>query len=140
MDLAGFAAAVRGIAERCGEGLALESCRMGSREYLHVLQMETPVRTGALRSSEHVWSVSGGGAEAVALAGPDIIYDKFRNDGGTITRKLPPPHVLGKFPGPYFGHSVTQKGAHYMEKSRGPGQEALSRACKVVADEMIELP
>jgi hypothetical protein len=137
MDLAGFAAAVRGIAERCGEGLALESCRMGSREYLHVLQMETPVRTGALRGSEHQMALTGGGAEAVAVVGTDLIYARFRNYGGTISVKRARVLTDGTT---FFGTHVTQRGSHYLEKSRGPGQEALSRACKVVADEMIELP
>ena len=136
--LSEFAARLREIADRAESGLALEACRMGSREYLAVLQEETPVLSGDLRASEHVWSVSGGGEHAVAIAGPDIIYDRFRNDGGTIRSKGPWP-LRNRATGQVFGRSVTQAGAHYMEKAEGPGRAALAQACKVTADEFFEL-
>jgi hypothetical protein len=137
--LAGFAAELRAVADRAEAELAVEACRMGAREYLAVLQEVTPVLTGALRASEHVWRVTGGGESASAILGPNIIYDRFRNYGGTITRKKPPPAVLGNPSVGFFGHSVTQAGSHYMERAQGPGAAALAVACKVTADEIITL-
>lgn len=138
MDLAGFAGAIREIAGRCEASLAVDACRMGAREYLTALQEVTPVQSGALRSSEHIWRVSGSGASATADVGPDIIYDRFRNDGGTIRSKGPWP-LRNRSTGQVFGRVVHQAGSHYMERSVGPGQAALSQACRVVADSMIEL-
>jgi hypothetical protein len=131
-----FAARLRAVADRAEQSLALEACRMGAREYLAVLQEETPVRSGALRASEHIWTVAGGGSLATAALGPDIIYDRFRNDGGTITVKRA--KVLSDGTS-FFGRSVTQAGSHYMERARGPGAAAVARACRVVAAEIIEL-
>ncbi len=109
---------------------------MGAREYLFELQSVTPVLSGALRGSERVWRVEGNGAAATAIAGPNIVYDRFRNDGGTIHVRRAKVLTDGSR---FFGKSVTQRGSHYMEKAEGPGQAALSRACKVVADEIIRL-
>ena len=139
MDLAGFAARLREVADRAEASLAVDACRMGAREYLEVMREETPVLTGALRSSEHVYSVSGGGESATAIVGSDLIYAHFRNYGGTITRKLPPPHVLGNPEVGFFGHSVTQAGSHYLERSEAPGRAVVAQACKVTADEIFEL-
>ena len=83
--LAAFAGKLREVADRAEEYLAVDACRMGAREYLAVLQEETPVRSGALRGSERIWRVTGGGEQATAILGPNIIYDRFRNYGGTIT-------------------------------------------------------
>jgi hypothetical protein len=134
--LADFAARLREVADRAESDLALESCRMGAREYLAVLQEETPVRSGRLRASEHIWRVSGGGESATAILGPDIIYDRFRNDGGTIHVRRAKVLTDGVS---FFGKHVTQAGSHYMERAEGPGRAALSRACKVMAGEIISL-
>lgn len=136
MNLAEFAGAVRGVAARCDESLAVEAARRSAREALAILQMETPVRSGALRASERVWRVFGSGAEAEAVYGPNIIYDHFRNDGGTITVRRAKVLTDGSS---FFGRSVTQAGDHYMERgtemARGPAEEI----CRIVADEMIRL-
>ncbi len=134
--LSEFAAALRKVADRAESELALEACRMGAREYLAVLQEETPVRSGALRASEHVWRVSGSGESASAILGPDIVYDKFRNDGGTIHVRRARVLTDGVS---FFGRHVTQRGSHYMERARGPGAAALAVACKVTADEIFTI-
>jgi hypothetical protein len=121
VNLEGFAAALRGLADRAESELALQCIRPAARECLASLQMETPVKSGALRGSEVIRSVSGSGAFAEAIYGPDIIYDKFRDQGGTIDakpglgRKGMRPHTL-HWPGGGFPLHVTQHGAHYMEK------------------------
>lgn len=134
--LSEFAGKLREIADRAEADLAIDACRMGAREYLAVLQGNTPVLTGALRSSEHVWRVTGGGEHATAIAGPNIVYDRFRNDGGTI--RVRRAKVLSDGVS-FFGKSVTQAGSHYMERSEGPGQAALTVACRVTAAEFFEL-
>lgn len=121
MNLSGFAGALRGLAERAEAELAMECVRPAAREALASLQMETPVRSGALRGSEVIRSVTGSGSYAEAIYGPDIIYDKFRNDGGTITKHGP--GSLGTPGAGWFGHSVTQRGDQYMQRG-----EALARA------------
>lgn len=133
MNLGEFAAALRGLADRAESDLALECIQPAAREALAVLQMETPVRSGALRASEVIRSIGGSGAYAEAVYGPDIIYDKFRNDGGTITRHGP--GSLGTPAAGFFGHSVTQRGDHYIERAEAlarPNVETIVRA--VVAD------
>ena len=134
--LAAFAGKLREVADRAEESLAVDACRMGAREYLAVLQEETPVRSGALRGSERIWRVTGGGEQATAILGPNIIYDRFRNYGGTITVRRAKVLTDGVS---FFGKSVTQAGSHYMERAEGPGAAALAVACKVTAAEFFEL-
>ena len=143
MDLAAGAAAFRNLARRAESDLALEACGEAAKDYLAVLRAVTPKRSGALADSETVTGPSGGGLHASALVGPHIIYAEFRERGGTITRHLPRPHVLGTPAVGFFGRgnpaTVTQHGARYMEKARGPGEAAVAHACRIVADRFFTL-
>ena len=138
MNLEGFAAAVRGLAGRAEASLAHECAEAGAKEYLAALFVTTPVLTGALRASEKINSVSGGGAAAVADVGPDIIYDKFRNDGGTITS-----HgswsLHSKTTGQYFGRSVTQRGSHYMERATAEVQGTLQASMRIILSDFLQI-
>jgi hypothetical protein len=144
MDLSEFAGALRGLADRAESELALACIRPAAREALASLQMETPVRSGALRGSEVIRSVSGSGAFAEAIYGPDIIYDKFRNDGGTIDakeglgRKGLRPHTL-HWPGGGFPLHVTQHGAHYMEKGEALARENVGTIIQTVLSDFLTL-
>jgi hypothetical protein len=137
VNLAEFAAAVRGLADRAESELALECVRPAAREALAVLQMETPVRSGALRGSEVIRSVTGSGAYAEAIYGPDIVYDRFRNEGGTITRHGP--GSLGTPAVGFFGHSVTQRGAHYMEKGEELARPNVETIVRTVVSDFLTL-
>lgn len=136
MNLAEGAAAFRGLAERAESDLAREACGEAARDYLTVLRAVTPKRTGALADSETVTGPMGGGLHATALVGPHIVYADFREYGGTITVK----HARVLTDGAsFFGRSVTQRGAHYMEMAEGPGAAAVAQACAVVAERFFTL-
>jgi hypothetical protein len=143
VNLGEAAAAYRAVAERCEASLALDAAEAAARDAVAILRIVTPKRSGALAGSEVVNSVTGGGLHAVANYGPHKIYDKFRNDGGTITRKLGRPHVLGGYGGPYFGHgnpaTVTQAGSHYMERGEAAARPAVAAACAMVLDRYLTL-
>jgi Bacteriophage HK97-gp10, putative tail-component len=133
VDLAGFAAEVRALAARAESGLARDCAGAAARELLAALEVTTPVRTGALRASERIFSVSGGGPAAVAVVGSDLVYAKFRNDGGTIRVKHA--KVLGTPAVGFFGKKVTQAGAHYMEAAEAEAIGPIQAACaSIVAD------
>ena len=136
MDLAGFAAAVREVAGRAEATLATDCARAAGREYLAVLFTTTPVRTGALRDSERIQSLAGGGTVATALVGPDIVYDKIQNDGGTIHVKHAKVLTDGTT---FFGKQVTIKGQHYMEHAEAEALEPIAAAIAAVVDETITL-
>jgi len=136
VDLAGFAAAVKGIAERADAELAPECARTAAREFLGALQVTTPVESGALRESERIFSVSGAGPVAVAVVGSDLIYAKFRNDGGTIRVK----HAKLLTDGTrFFGKQVTQAGSHYMERGEAEAAGPIEAACRAYLDEFLRL-
>ena len=137
MDLGEFAAALRGLADRAESELALECVRPAAREALASLQMETPVRSGALRGSEVIRSVAGSGAYAEAVYGPDIVYDRFRNDGGTITRHGP--GSLGTPAVGFFGHSVTQRGDHYIERGEELARANVETIVRTVVQDFLTL-
>lgn len=137
MNLEGFAAAIRGVAGRAETELASTACRAGAREFLTVLREVTPKRSGRLAGSETVTGPAGGGAFAFALVGPHVKYDRFRNDGGTVSKHSP--GSLGTPEAGWFGHSVTQAGAHYMEKAAAVAAPAVAQACQVAAAEIIRL-
>ena len=150
MDLAGFAAAVRVAADRAEAELAMVACAEGSRDFLAVLRMVTPKRSGALMDSETVTGPTGSGAFAVAEVGPHIIYAEFRNEGGTISAKVEPARSGGKYPSGKprrhslhwpggFAMHVTQAGSHYMERAEAAGRGAVERACQTAADRFISL-
>lgn len=129
MDLAGAAARFREIAQHAEESLALDAARAAADVALPQLKIVTPVLSGDLQRSEHIDAVFGGGTHATAVLAPHKIYAAFRNYGGTITAKRFP--QLGNPEAGFFGKSVTQEGAHYLEKGeaagRGPVREAVSR-------------
>ena len=136
MNLAEFAAAAREVAERADAGLARNCARAGANEFLAALHVTTPVETGALRASERVWRVFGGGATAEAIVGPSIIYDRFRNDGGTITVRRAKVLTNGS---QFFGRSVTQAGSHYMERAAEWSEGTMPAAMQVILDEIVTL-
>lgn len=137
MNLSEAAARFREMAEKASEGLAVDCARAGAKEYLAGLFVTTPVLTGALRATEKVNFVSGDGTHAIADVGPDIIYDRFRNDGGTITVKRA--KVLGTPAVGFFGRSVTQAGSRYMERAVTEVEGTLPAAMQGIVDEYFTL-
>lgn len=135
MDLAEAAARFREIAERCEQGLALDAARAAADVALVQLKIVTPVLTGALRDSEHIDAVFGGGSHATAILAPHIIYADFRDKGGTI--RIRNKKVLSDG-SRFFGTHVTQAGSHYMERgeiaARGPVRDAVSRVAAFYID------
>ena len=95
------------------------ACAEGSRDFLAVLRMVTPKRSGALMDSETVTGPTGSGAFAVAEVGPHIIYAEFRNEGGTISAKVEPARSGGKYPsGKPRRHSLHWPGGFAMHVTR----------------------
>jgi hypothetical protein len=137
VDLAGFAAEIRALAARAETGLARDCAGAAARELLAALEVTTPVRSGALRASERIWSVSGGGPVAVAIVGSDLVYAKFRNDGGTIHVKRA--KVLGTPAVGFFGKQVTQAGSHYMERAEGEAIGPIQAACTSIVADFLHL-
>lgn len=137
MNLSEGAAAWRRVAEHCEESLALDCARAGAKEYLAGLFVTTPVLTGALRATEKINFVTGDGTHAIADVGPDIIYDRFRNDGGTITVKRA--KVLGTPAVGFFGKSVTQAGSRYMERAADEVEGTLPAAMAAIVSEYFTL-
>lgn len=138
MNLAEFAGAARDLAGRADAELAIECARAGAKEYLAALFVTTPVLSGALRETEKINAVTGSGAFAVADVGPDIIYDKFRNDGGTIHSKGPWP-LRNRATGQVFGRSVTQAGSHYMERAEVEVEGTLQASMQTILNEIVRL-
>lgn len=136
MNLAEFAGAVRELAVRAEAELAGECARAAAREFLAALDVTTPVRSGELRRSMHTFSVSGGGAVAIAIIGSDLIYAKFRNDGGTIRVKRARVLTDGAH---FFGKEVHQHGAHYMEAAEGMAAGPIRAACQIELDRFLHL-
>ena len=134
--LSDWAAKLSAAADRMEAELAVTVCREQAKDFIAIERIVTPKRSGALAGSEHVDSVTGGGAHAEAIAGPHIIYARFRNDGGTITRKLPWPHVLGT--GPWYGHQVTQKGSHYVERAEADAAGIMGGVAEGVLGEFLD--
>jgi hypothetical protein len=103
------------------------------------MRIVTPKLTGRLMDSEVVQSVSGDGSHAVALVGPDgsVIYDEFRDRGGTITAKNFP--QLGNPEVGFFGKSVTQAGSHYMKRAEDSGRAVVLAAMQAAVEEFFTL-
>lgn len=143
MNLDEFAAAAGTLADRAEEGLARDCAEEAARDYLTVLRAVTPKRTGHLMDSETVDSVTGSGAYAEAVIGAHAVYAAFREHGGTITRHLPRPHVLGNPAVGFFGRgnpaTVTQRGSRYFEKARAASGPAIEEACRSVLAEFLTL-
>lgn len=140
MGLAEYAAAWDHLAERAEAELAVTAVRAGAKELLAAMFVVTPVLSGDLRASERIQSVDGDGSHAVALVGPDgsVIYDEFRNKGGTIESRGPWP-LRNKDTGQVFGRKVTQKGAHYMERAEEEGRPAVEAAMEAAVREFFTL-
>lgn len=143
MGLADYAAEWRELAERAEVELAVTAVRAGAKELLAAMEIVTPVLSGDLRASEKIQDVSGDGSHAVALVGPDgsVIYDEFRNDGGTITADGDWP-LRNKDTGQVFsrrGGSVTQQGAHYMERAEEEGRPMVESAMQGAVQEFFTL-
>lgn len=137
MDLAEFAGALRGLADRAETELAPECAEEAGRDFLTTLRAVTPKRTGHLMDSESLDSVTGGGPVATAIVGAHAVYAEFRNNGGTITRHGP--GSLGTPAVGFFGHSVTQRGTHYFEKAEALARPAIEAACRAKLAEFLVL-
>jgi Bacteriophage HK97-gp10, putative tail-component len=135
VDFAEAAARFREATARAEASLARDCARAGANEFLAELHVTTPVESGALRASERVWRVSGGGAHAEAIVGPNIIYARFRNDGGTIRVRRAKVLTDGTR---FFGRSVTQHGAHYMEKAEAGAQGTIQAAMAAILSDYLE--
>ena len=136
MTLDEFAAAVEALADRAETELAPACARAAANEFLAALHVTTPVRSGALRASERVWRVWGSGPTAEAIVGPNIRYDHFRNEGGTISVRRAWVLTDGVR---FFGRHVTQHGAHYMEKARGEASATIPAACVIALSDFLTL-
>jgi hypothetical protein len=142
VNLAEAAGAMRAVQARCEASLARDAAEAAAKDLVAILRIVTPKRSGALADSEIVNFVAGGGTHAVANYGPHKIYDKFRNDGGTISahaglgRKGMRPHTL-HWAGGGFPLHVTQAGSHYMERGEAAGRSAAEQACRVVLDSFL---
>jgi hypothetical protein len=139
VNLEGFAGAVRELAERADGELASTCAEEAGKDFLAILRVVTPKRSGRLAASEKVDAVTGGGAEATAVVGAHTVYAAFREHGGTITRKLPLPHVLGTPETGFFGHSVSQAGSHYFEKAEGLSKGPIAAACLQALNRFLTL-
>jgi hypothetical protein len=121
------------------DGMAETIVREQAKDFLAIERIVTPKRTGRLAESEKVDAVMGGGSHAEAVVSPHTVYAQFREDGGTITRHLPPPHVLGNPSVGFFGHSVTQKGSHYVERAEGVAAPLMTGVAEKVLEEFLDL-
>ena len=136
MNFAEAAARARAVTDKAQASLARDCARAGANEFLAELHVTTPVETGALRASERVWRVFGGGATAQAIVGPNIVYGAFRNDGGTIHVRRAKVLTDGSR---FFGRSVTQAGSHYMERAQDWAEGTMPAAMKTILDEYLTL-
>jgi hypothetical protein len=136
LNLAEFAAAAKALATRAETELAGECARVAAREYLAALDVTTPVLSGALRASERVFAVSGGGPVAVAVVGSDLIYARFRNNGGTIRVKHAKVLTDGSR---FFGREVHQHGSHYMERGEGLAAGPIRASCQIMLDDFLHI-
>jgi hypothetical protein len=123
------------VAARMEADLAITVVREQAADFIAVERMLTPKKTGALADSEHVDSISGGGAHAEATAGPHKIYAQIRNEGGTISKHGP--GSLGNPSVGWFGHTVTQHGTHYVERSEAAVEGVADATALAVLEEML---
>ena len=137
MNFAEAASRARAVTDRAQASLARDCARAGANEFLAELHVTTPVETGALRASERVWRVFGGGAQASAIVGPNIIYGAFRNYGGTIRSKGPWP-LRNRATGQVFGRQVTQAGSHYMERAEKGAEGTMRAAMAAILSDYLE--
>lgn len=92
-DIADLVAKLKRIQDAVKERGARVVCEAASEEFLHQLQDNTPVLTGALRDSERVNGYTGGGTRVTGNIGTHLeLYASFRETGGDIY----PRHMLGE--------------------------------------------
>ena len=135
MNFAEAASRARAVTDRAQASLARDCARAGANEFLAELHVTTPVETGALRASERVWRVFGGGAQASAIVGPNIIYGAFRNYGGTIRVRRAKVLTDGSR---FFGKQVTQSGSHYMERAEDAAEGTMRAAMQAILSDYLE--
>jgi hypothetical protein len=136
--LSEWAGKVAAAAARIDSELAITVAREQAKDFLAIERHVTPKRTGRLADSEAIDALTGGGTHAMAVVSPHTIYAHFRENGGTITRKLPPPHVLGNPTVGFFGHSVSQAGSHYVERAQGLAAGPLLGAAEAAIAEFFD--
>ena len=142
MNLDEFAARMQAVTDRAEEGLARDCAEEAGRDFLAVLRVVTPKRTGHLMESESLDSVTGSGPTAQAVVAAHARYARFRNDGGTITAKKKNrrgQYMLGTPAAGFFGRSVTQRGAHYFERAEAQSQTEIEAACRAALDRYLTL-
>jgi hypothetical protein len=138
-----WAAKVAEAAERLESTGAIDICEEQAKDFVAIERIVTPKRTGALADSERIDSISGGGASAHATVSPHKIYAAFRENGGTIHahaglgRMGLRPHTLHWDGGP-FPLSVSQRGAHYVEKAEGAAASVLTGTAEEVMAEILD--
>ena len=137
MNFAEAASRARAVTDKAQASLARDCAQAGAKEFLAELHVTTPVLTGALRQSERTFSVSGGGAAAVAVVGSDLIYARFRNYGGTIRSKGPWP-LRNRATGKVYGRQVTQAGSHYMERAEKGAEGTMRAAMAAILSDYLE--
>ncbi len=135
MNFAEAASRARAVTDKAQASLARDCARAGANEFLAELHVTTPVETGALRASERVWRVFGGGAQAQAIVGPNIVYGAFRNYGGTIRVRRAKVLTDGSR---FFGRQVTQAGSHYMERAEDAAGGTMRAAMQAILSDYLE--
>jgi hypothetical protein len=133
--LSDWAAKVADAAARIESDLAVTVAREQAKDFLAIERAITPKRTGRLAGSETIDAVTGGGTHAEAVVGPHCIYAEFRNDGGTITKHGP--GSLGNPGVGWFGHSVYQKGSHYVQRSQAAAAPLMGGIAEGVLAEFL---
>lgn len=129
-----LAGRLRGAADDVKEHGAIDAAAAAGGAFLGQLKRNTPVRSGTLRRSERVNSVTGSGESASAVIGTHCpVYASFREHGGTIRAHDRPrggwigkPRIINgrkhghhtlHWPGGGFPMEVTQVGSHYMART-----------------------
>jgi len=135
VNLQEAASRARAVSDKAQGSLARDCARAGANEFLAELHVTTPVETGALRASERVWRVFGGGASAQAIVGPNIIYGAFRNFGGTIRVRRAKVLTDGTR---FFGRQVTQAGSHYMERAEDAAEGTMRASMAAILSDYLE--
>jgi phage gpG-like protein len=86
--------------------------------FVRSTQQTAPVKTGTLRRSIRINSVSG----ESATYGPHVIYARIQDQGGTITVKRKKV-LANRRTGQFFGKSVYIPALHYMQRGGDAGIE-----------------
>ena len=135
MNFAEAASRARAVTDKAEASLARDCARAGANEFLAELHVTTPVETGALRASERVWRVFGGGAQAQAIVGPNVIYAHFREVGGTIKVRRAKVLTDGTR---FFGRQVTQAGSFYMKRAESAAEGTMRAAMAAILSDYLE--